>query len=57
MFQSSCDHHQGVFLKTCFLKEVAKTHVSSIYLHESNLMESQQFLLRTYKNVIHIILA
>jgi len=24
MFQSSCDHHQGVFLKTCFLKEVAK---------------------------------
>ena len=22
MFQSSCDHLQGVFLKTCFLKEV-----------------------------------
>ena len=26
MFQSSCDHHQGVFLKTCFLKEVAKIY-------------------------------
>jgi len=26
MFQSSCDHHQGVFLKTSFLKEVAKIY-------------------------------
>ena len=26
MFQSSCDHHQGLFLKTCFLKEVAKIY-------------------------------
>ena len=27
MFQSSCDHLQGVFLKTCFLKEVAKMFI------------------------------
>ena len=26
MFQSSCEHHHGVFLKTCFLKEVAKIY-------------------------------
>ena len=27
MFQSSCDHLQGVFLKICFLKEVAKIFI------------------------------
>jgi len=26
MFQSSYDHLQGVFLKICFLKEVAKIY-------------------------------
>ena len=29
MFQSSCDHLQGVFLKTCFLKEAAKIYTCS----------------------------
>jgi len=29
MFQSSCDHLQGVFLKTCLLKEVAKIFTCS----------------------------
>jgi len=42
---------------TEYQKAHKQKHVSSIYLHESNLMESQQFLLRTYKYVIHIILA